>query len=36
MLNEMREGRLTPASVNAFRALERPLSYENDLEATEL
>lgn len=36
MLNEMRLGRLTPKSINAFRALNRPLSFADDFEATEL
>ena len=36
MLNEMREGRLTPDSNNAFRRLSRPLEYYDDLQATEL
>lgn len=36
MLNEMRLGRLTPKSVNSFRALSRSLSFEDDFEATEL
>lgn len=36
MLNEMRLGRLTPKSVDAFRALNRPLSFADDFEATEL
>lgn len=36
MLNEMREGRLTPASIQAFRNLSRPLNAEYMLEATEL
>lgn len=36
MLNEMREGRLTPASINAFKKLDRKLAFEDDLEATEL
>lgn len=36
MLNEMREGRLTPASISKFRSLSRPLHFNDDLEATEL
>lgn len=36
MLNEMREGRLTPASINAFKKLDRKLAFEDELEATEL
>lgn len=36
MLNEMRLGRLTSTSINAFRALGRPLSFTDDFEATEL
>lgn len=36
MLNEMRLGRLTPKSVDAFRALNRPLDFKDDFEATEL
>ena len=36
MLNEMRLGRLTPKSNDAFRALNRPLSFADDFEATEL
>jgi ATP-dependent DNA helicase PIF1 len=37
MLNEMREGRLTPESISRFRRLERPLpSTEENIEATEL
>ena len=36
MLNEMRLGRLTPKSIDAFRALNRPLSFADDFEATEL
>ena len=36
MLNEMRLGRLTPKSINAFRALNRPLAIQDDFEATEL
>lgn len=36
MLNEMREGRLTQTSIEAFKKLARPLSFEDSLEATEL
>ena len=36
MLNEMREGRLSTNSSNAFRKLSRPLQYMDDLQATEL
>lgn len=36
MLNEMRLGRLTPASIKAFQTLSRPLNFTDDLEATEL
>lgn len=36
MLNEMRLGRLTPTSINAFRALGRDLSFGDAFEATEL
>jgi ATP-dependent DNA helicase PIF1 len=37
MLNEMREGRLTPDSIKRFRQLERPLgASEDNIEATEL
>lgn len=37
MLNEMREGRLTPASIAEFRKLDRPLAKSEDsIEATEL
>jgi len=36
MLNEMREGRLTPASISKFRSLSRPLHFADQLEATEL
>lgn len=36
MLNEMRLGRLTPTSINAFRALGRDLSFDDAFEATEL
>lgn len=36
MLNEMREGVLSPASVNAFKKLSRPLPNVDTLSATEL
>ncbi|KAL1955408.1 hypothetical protein VTO42DRAFT_8564 [Malbranchea cinnamomea] len=36
MLNEMRLGRLTPASIAAFKKLSRPLDFHDSLEATEL
>jgi len=36
MLNEMREGRLSQKSIAAFRKLDRPLHFEDDLAATEL
>lgn len=36
MLNEMREGRLSQSSIDAFRKLNRPLESESGLEATEL
>ncbi len=36
MLNQMRLGRLTPASIRAFQSLSRPLNFTDDLEATEL
>lgn len=36
MLNEMREGRLTPSSIQAFRNLNRDMKFEDTLEATEL
>jgi ATP-dependent DNA helicase PIF1 len=36
MLNELREGRLTPASISKFRSLSRPLHFTDDLDATEL
>lgn len=37
MLNEMREGRLTPESISRFKQLERPLPTEDQsVEATEL
>ena len=36
MLNEMREGRLSQSSVDAFKKLNRPLNFEDELEATEL
>ncbi|KKY17147.1 putative mitochondrial dna helicase [Diplodia seriata] len=36
MLNEMREGRLSPSSIEAFRRLNRPLEADSGIEATEL
>ena len=36
MLNEMRLGRLTPASINTFRSLSRPLNFKDAIDATEL
>lgn len=36
MLNEMREGRLSQASISAFQKLTRPLKFEDELECTEL
>lgn len=36
MLNEMREGRLQQSSINAFSKLNRPLTFEDDITATEL
>lgn len=36
MLNEMREGRLSDSSIQAFRRLSRPLNFEDALDATEL
>lgn len=36
MLNEMREGRLTQNSINTFKALSRPLEFDDALTATEL
>jgi len=36
MLNEMREGRLTEQSIAKFRSLNRELSFEDDVQATEL
>jgi ATP-dependent DNA helicase PIF1 len=36
MLNEMRLGRLSQPSIQAFRKLSRPLNFADDLEATEL
>jgi ATP-dependent DNA helicase PIF1 len=36
MLNQMREGRLDSQSINKFRSLNRPLSFEDELEGTEL
>lgn len=36
MLNEMRLGKLTSESIEAFRTLNRPLDFNDDFEATEL
>jgi ATP-dependent DNA helicase PIF1 len=36
MLNEMREGKLSPSSIAKFRSLHRELVFDDDLEATEL
>ena len=36
MLNEMREGRLSQSSIQAFRNLSREMTFEDQLEATEL
>ncbi|KXT01540.1 hypothetical protein AC578_6337 [Pseudocercospora eumusae] len=36
MLNEMREGRLSESSIQAFKKLDRPLNFEDSLDATEL
>ena len=36
MLNEMRFGMLTPASIAAFKSLSRPIIYDDGVEPTEL
>ena len=36
MLNEMRLGRLTPASISTFKSLSRPLAFKDAIDATEL
>lgn len=36
MLNEMRLGKITPQTIEAFRKLSRPLQFDDELEATEL
>ena len=36
MLNEMRLGKITPRTIEAFRKLSRPLDFHDALEATEL
>lgn len=36
MLNEMRFGRLSPESIQRFRALSRPIHYDDGIEPTEL
>ena len=36
MLNEMRLGKMSPATVQEFKSLSRPMTFHDDLEATEL
>lgn len=36
MLNDMRLGKLTPPTIQAFKGLSRPLDFNDSLEATEL
>jgi ATP-dependent DNA helicase PIF1 len=36
MLNEMRYGKLTPASIAKFKKLSRPLKFDDGIDATEL
>lgn len=36
MLNEMRLGKISPQTIDAFRKLSRPLDFHDSLEATEL
>ena len=36
MLNEMRLGKLSPPTIDSFKALSRPLDFNDSLEATEL
>lgn len=36
MLNEMRLGKLSPATVSSFQRLSRPLEFKDEVEATEL
>jgi ATP-dependent DNA helicase PIF1 len=36
MLNEMRLGKISPRTIDAFRKLSRPLDFHDSLEATEL
>lgn len=36
MLNEMRLGKMSPATIREFKSLSRPLNFHDDLEATEL
>lgn len=36
MLNEMRLGKISPQTIEAFRKLSRPLDFQDSLEATEL
>jgi ATP-dependent DNA helicase PIF1 len=36
MLNELRLGKLTPATIHAFKVMSRPLTFKDDIECTEL
>lgn len=36
MLNEMRFGKLTPASIDKFKSLSRPLKFDDGIVPTEL
>ncbi|KAJ5713096.1 uncharacterized protein N7483_010277 [Penicillium malachiteum] len=36
MLNELRLGKISPATIEAFRKLSRPLNFHDELDATEL
>jgi ATP-dependent DNA helicase PIF1 len=36
MLNEMRLGKITEETIQAFRKLSRPISYDDGISATEL
>lgn len=36
MLNEMRLGKMSPATIREFKSLSRPLNFRDELEATEL
>ncbi|KAJ6444754.1 mitochondrial DNA helicase (Pif1) [Purpureocillium lavendulum] len=36
MLNEMRLGKITPETVNAFKALDRPLKFDDGVDSAEL